>query len=251
MYLEFHIPVHNEEKILKKNVTKLWNFLVEQNFNFDWEIIIIINGSNDNSLEIAKQLQKEYPNQIKVNHIIESGKGNAIKKSINSSKADVAIYMDVDLAVSLKNIPDLINPILNDNYDLVIGSRLLINSKIDRSFIRELSSQSYNFLSKIILQHHFSDLQCGFKAIKVKKFQKISPFTTSKKWFFDTELITFAKLFKFKIKEIPVDWSENRYNDRKSKINLIQDSLKFIYNLLRLKIRILKHLKTLLSNKSL
>jgi selenophosphate synthetase-related protein len=115
----------------------------------------------------------------------------------------------------------------------------LPDSKINRSFIRELSSQSYNFLSKIILGHNFSDLQCGFKAIKVDVFNKIAPYIKDNKWFFDTELIFFTNYFGYKIKEMPVDWQENRYDKRKTKVNLIKDSFKFIINLIKLKIKIL------------
>ena len=69
------------------------------------------------------------------------------------------------------------------------------------------------------------------------------PRIQSNEWFFDTELIAFANHFGRKIKEIPVDWQENRYEARKSKINLARDSMKFIVNLIKLKLRLLK-LKT-------
>ena len=134
---------------------------------------------------------------------------------------------------------DSINNQIKNKADLTIGSRLLPESKIERSFIRELSSQSYNFLSRVILNHNFSDLQCGFKAIKNKTFKKISPHIKGDKWFFDTELVAFTNYFKFRVKEIPVNWSENRYDERKSKVNLLKDSIKFFINLIKLKIRVL------------
>jgi hypothetical protein len=145
--------------------------------------------------------------------------------------------MDVDLAVSPDNIHDLIKPFLKNQVDLVIGSRLLANSKIKRSFIREFVSQTHLYISKIILGHNFSDLQCGFKAIKRKSFLNISNSITNPYWFFDTELIFFSKKNKLKIIEIPVDWSENRYDERKSKVNICTDSLRAFLNLLKLRVR--------------
>lgn len=239
MFIEFCLPVYNEEKILKKNTLRLLDYCQNQNFDFVWQIVLINNGSIDNSEKICQELSNKY-SQIKIETIKQSGRGQAIKQYWQKSKADIVVYMDIDLAVSLDNVPDLINPIIEGKYDLAIGSRLLPDSKINRSFIRELSSQSYNFLSKIILNHNFSDLQCGFKAIKTGVFKKIVPYIQNNKWFFDTELIIFANYFGYKIKEIPVNWQENRYDQRKSKVNVIKDSIKFVVNLIKLKINLLK-----------
>ncbi|PKL72191.1 hypothetical protein CVV26_02675 [Candidatus Kuenenbacteria bacterium HGW-Kuenenbacteria-1] len=239
MFIEFCLPVHNEEKILKSNVLKLFDYCNNQNFDFIWQIVIINNGSQDNSEKICKELSDKYK-KIKIENIKQAGKGCALKFYWQKSNADIIVYMDIDLAVSLKNIPDLINPITKENYDLTIGSRLLPDSKIKRSFIRELSSQVYNFLSRIILNHNFSDLQCGFKAIRTDIFKKIAPHIKNNEWFFDTELFVFAKYFGYKIEEIPVNWNENRYNQRKSKVNLIKDSIKFLINLIKLKIRLIE-----------
>jgi glycosyltransferase involved in cell wall biosynthesis len=237
--IHFCLPVYNEEKILEANVLKLLKFLQKQDQSYDWQIVILVNGSSDSSASISNNLSRNHP-QIKFIEVKTGGRGNVLHYYWDKSTGDINIYMDIDLAVSLDNIPHLINPLLNDEADLVIGSRLLPNSKIERSFLRELSSQTYNFLSKIILRHNFSDMQCGFKAVKTEKFKKIASHIKDKKWFFDTELIAFGKHFGWKITEIPVDWSENRYDERKSKVNIIRDSLKFLINLTKLKIRLIK-----------
>jgi len=239
MLIEFCIPAYNEEKILAKNALKLWTYLKNQKNNFDWKIVLLINGSSDNSESIANDLAEKYP-EIHSEIVKMPGRGQALKIYFLKSAADIIAYMDADLAVSLDNIPDLINPLINDDYDLSIGSRLLSESKIERSFIRELSSRTYNFLSRLVLGHHFSDMQCGFKAIKKETFVKIAPNIEDKKWFFDTELIAFANHYNYKIKEVPVDWQENRYEERTSKVKIIKDSLKFLKNLIKLKIRLIK-----------
>lgn len=236
MTIDFCIPVFNEEKILEKNILKLFSHLKNEHHGFGWKITILDNGSNDNSLKICKNLADN--KNIYFRNYNKAGKGYALKKYLNECNSDVLVYMDIDLAVSLNNITNLISPIINNKYDLVAGSRLLFESKTDRSFLREISSRIYNFLSQIILRHNFSDLQCGFKAIRTEDIKKITPFIKNENWFFDTELIILANKFNFKIKEIPVDWSENRYDKRKSKINILIDSFKFFINLISLKIRL-------------
>lgn len=240
MKINFAIPAYNEEMLIRKNLLILFNFLNKQNYNFDWKISLIINGSNDDSEKIAKNLKKNYE-QINFFIIKEKGKGNAIKKFFDQEMSSShLIFMDIDLAVSLENINDLINSFLEKN-DLIIGSRLLKKSKTNRSLIRSFSSKAYIFISKIIIKHNFSDLQCGFKGIKKEAWKKISPYIEDKNWFFDTELLIYSEKLKIKTREIPVNWSENRYEKRKSKIKLIKNSIIFIKSLIKLRKKLINN----------
>jgi glycosyltransferase involved in cell wall biosynthesis len=239
MKIDFCVPIHNEEKILSENTRKLLGYLKGQNFPFDWQIIIINNGSSDNSQILSEKLASDYPEDIRAVEYKKPGKGGALKKYFATSDADVLCYMDIDLAVALENIPSLLAPILENQADLVMGSRLLKNSQTDRGLWRSLSSQIYNLLSRLILGHPFSDLQCGFKAFKKEVYNQTTPYLLDNDWFLDTELITFGRYLNFRIREIPVNWQENRYDTRKSRVRLLSDSWKFIRNLLHLKKRLI------------
>jgi glycosyltransferase involved in cell wall biosynthesis len=240
MRVEFCLPIYNEEAILADSTQKLYDFLSAQNFSFAWQIVIVINGSSDSSPLIAKRLSLEYPDKIKFANINEPGRGQALKRYWLTSSADIFVYMDIDLAVSLEAIPQLIQPILDNECQLVVGSRLLPNSKIERSFIRELSSRTYNFLSRVLFKHRLSDMQCGFKAIGRSAFMTIAPHLQDPHWFFDTEMIIIGRALGYKIKEIPVDWQENRYDKRKSKVKLLYDSTRMFKSLIQLRRRLKK-----------
>lgn len=243
--VDFCLPVYNEERILEDSVLKLFNWLQQNDQPYDWRITIISNGSTDNSFALGQKLSDRFPSLISIVNIPQPGRGQALKKYWQESPADILVYMDIDLAVDLKNIPALISPLQEKNYELAIGSRLLPESHIDRSFIRELSSQTYNFLSRLILGHRFSDMQCGFKAVAAPSFKKIATFIQDPHWFFDTELIVLIKKSGGRVKEVPVDWQENRYDKRQSKVKLFRDSWKFFKNLVRFRWRLsrLKGLK--------
>jgi len=249
MLIEICFPAYNEESILRDNILKTLTFCKQQAWPFDWKMYILVNGSIDKTDDIARELSLSNPEVI-VKTLDQSGKGYALSQHWKSSQADVLVCMDVDLAVSLEDLPKLINSIIENGNDLAIGSRLLPGSKIDRSLIRELSSQTYNLLSRLILGHRFSDLQCGFKGITKKAFDKVSAHIQNNFWFFDTELIIFSNFFKMKIEEIPVEWQENRYEKRKTKVKLLKDSLDFIYRLfhLRLKLNRIKRINKRLDN---
>lgn len=240
MKIDFCLPVRNEENIIGPNIIKVYEYLNSQKYNFDWQIVVILNACDDNSEKIISELAVLNLIKIKYIGITPPGKGGALKYYFSRSSADILVFMDIDLAVSLDNLNSLINPVINNQYDLVIGSRLLESSKVERSYFRSFSSLVYNYISRNILSHNFRDLQCGFKAFKSGLFFKIQPYLKDDNWFFDTELVILARLFKFKTLEIPVNWTENRYAQRVSKVSVYKNALGFIKNSIDLRQRINK-----------
>jgi putative flippase GtrA len=220
MLVEICIPAKNEELILRSNVLRLISFLKEKNFNYSWQIIVIVNGSTDKSKDIIEKIEKENKDFLKIKNIKEGGKGRALKTYFSESIADILVFMDADLSASLDDLESLINPLVCENFDISMGSRLLSESKIDRSFLRRTYSVLYNIFSRFVLGHDFSDLQCGFKAFTKKVVKHILPMVKDDNWFFDTEFIVLSKHFGYKIKEIPIDWKENRYFRRKTTISI-------------------------------
>jgi len=238
MLVEFCLPVKDEENILAANLQRILEFCCQANFQFDWKIIGIVNASTDKTADIFLEFKNKYLDKIEYIEISSPGKGRAIRTYWNQSQADILCYFDIDLAVSLEQLPLLINPLLLENVDLVIGSRLLGESKTNRSLLRETTSRSFNFLVSLLLPNKVADLQCGFKAIKAIPYKKISPFLRDNYWLFDSEIILLCQHFSYRIKEIPVDWDENRYAKRQSKVKIINDLGKFLKGLFRLRLRL-------------
>jgi cellulose synthase/poly-beta-1,6-N-acetylglucosamine synthase-like glycosyltransferase len=240
MQIDFCLPIKNEGEILEKNSLELLNFLNRANYNFNWNIIILANGTTDNSSEISKKLNEQTQNKIKYLAVTESGRGRALKNYWRQSTADILVFMDIDLAVDLDCLDNLIKPILNKQADLTIGSRFTSTSKVKRSLKRKIISWSYVTLSKIIVPHKSIDLQCGFKAISKEAFMKLEKLFSDDYWFFDTELIILAEKSGLKVSEIAVNWEEKRANSKKSKVKVFKDSCLFIKNLFIFKKRLKK-----------
>jgi glycosyltransferase involved in cell wall biosynthesis len=233
MTIDICLPVYNEELILKKNINKIINYLDSLENNFDWHIYIVVNGSNDDSVNISKDLSKK-DKRVSSYELNQAGKGRAIKDCWQKSNADFFIYMDIDLAVSLNFLPFLIDK-LNEGYDLVWGSRRLPSSKVNRGILRSFSSVIYNIFSKVMLNHNYSDLQCGFKGVNNKIKNNVLDKIEDNNWFFDTELIIWSKRMDYNLKEIPINWQEDRYQERKSKIKVFKDAKFFIYKTIKLR----------------
>jgi len=240
MLVDFCLPVKNEEKILRSSLDRLLAYCRQSNFSFSWRIVGVANGSDDTTVDILKEYAGNYPEEISWFEVGPAGRGGALKKYWSDSAADIFSYMDADLAVSLDNIPALINPLLEDKGDLSIGSRLMAGAKLRRSWGREIISQGYIFISHLLLHDSTSDYQCGFKALRRDTFYKIKPFLRDDYWFFDTELIVLAKRFDCRVAEIPIDWQEERYGRRSSTVKVFRDSLIFIKNLVFFRYRLKK-----------
>ena len=235
MKIDFCVPVYNEDAIFPANSERIRQFLSGLNWLPEWRLVFIVNGSSLDFQKMVQDFTEQNRSQTTCFIVAKAGKGRAIKTYFNFSQADILVYMDVDLAVDLADLPLLLNLILNKEADLSFGSRMLPGSIKSRSWFRETSSRAYIWLSRLILQHHFSDLQCGFKAITKIAWQKIAPLIKDGAWFFDTELIYYAQKQGLKIKEIPVNWSENRYRRRQSKVKVWREGWIFLKKIIKLR----------------
>ncbi|MCK5459728.1 glycosyltransferase [Candidatus Parcubacteria bacterium] len=239
MRINITLPCLNEEKILNNNIIALFNFLNKNVAGDQWQIIIADNDSNDNTAEIAKELEYRFK-QIKYFFIPQKGKGIAIRHGWKNFDADIYIFMDVDLSVDLEALPKLISAVKEEHYDIAIGSRFHKQSVIKRSVARKIISRLYKIIKKIIINSDISDLPCGFKAINKDIIKKILPRIKDNEWFFDSELVILSESFGYKIKEIPVKWEEIRENGDKSRVKIISLGFNYIKNLIRLRKRLKK-----------
>jgi glycosyltransferase involved in cell wall biosynthesis len=170
--------------------------------------VIVDNGSTDGTDRVAASLAERFPD-VKFLHLHQRGRGRALRHAWTASESDVVCYTDVDLSTELAALPKLVDGILFEGYDVATGSRLLATSQTRRSLKREFISRVYNLMVKAVLHTSFSDAQCGFKAVSRRAVEAIIPHVKDESWFFDTELLTLAEKWGFRIKDVPVLWIED------------------------------------------
>jgi glycosyltransferase involved in cell wall biosynthesis len=205
--VEVVVPVYNEERTLRTNLTLLLDFLCEE-FPFPFGVVIADNASTDATWEIARELEQEHA-ELSALHVERKGRGLAIRTAWLSSRADVVAYMDVDLSTNMTSFLPLVAPILSGHSEVAIGTRLRHSARITRRFKREVLSRGYNALIHTGFRASFSDAQCGFKAIRGDVAQRLVPLVEDDGWFFDTELLLLAERNGMRIHEVPVDWIED------------------------------------------
>ncbi len=205
--LDIVVPVYNEERDLGPAIQRLHEYL-GRNLPYSFRITIADNASTDGTAEVADQLAELY-DQVEAVHLVEKGRGRALKQVWSHSDAVVLAYMDVDLSTDLAALLPLIAPVLSGHSDLAIGSRLARGSRVVRGPKREFISRSYNLILRRTLAARFTDAQCGFKAIRADVARGLLPLVQDDGWFFDTELLVLAERTGLRIHEVPVDWVDD------------------------------------------
>ena len=224
--IDIVVPVLNEEKILRRSITTLDEYMAKH-LPYRYQITIADNGSQDKTLEIAKNLAEKHQS-VRLVSLAERGRGRALKRVWQNSPADILAYMDVDLSTSLDDFLPMIQPLVVGEAGVAIGSRLLKDSKTSRGVKREFISRCYNNIIKWTSGTKFSDAQCGFKAIHRDVAAKFLPKIKDNEWFFDTELLIKTERAGVPIHEQPVTWIE----DTDSRVKIVKtavDDLKGLY----------------------
>ena len=203
------IPVLNEERALPRCLDTLLDFLPRELPAHQCRVVVADNGSTDATLAVAERYAAERPDAVAAIHLDRRGRGRALRRAWLESAADVVSYMDVDLSTGLDGFPRLVSAIVDDGYDIAVGSRLARGAQTVRSFKREAISRSYNLLIKALFRTRFSDAQCGFKAVSRAAAQALTPAIVNNHWFFDTELLIIAEKRGFRVFDLPVRWEED------------------------------------------
>ncbi|MCS7232070.1 MAG: glycosyltransferase [Elusimicrobiota bacterium] len=230
VFLSVVIPVYNEEDCIVVSLQKIINYL--QKRNLPSEIIIVDDGSIDNTKNLVEKFVKDNPSlNIKFLTRQHMGKGTAVRMGMLNSVGDYCLFLDADLSTDITEF-DKMFPYIQQGIDVIIGSRRIRGAKIviHQPFLREFMGRVFTWLSNIFLGTKFSDFTCGFKCFSKKAKDKI--FSTQKinGWSFDSEILFLAKKFGFKIQEIPVTW----YNDPSTNVKLLKDTILSFIELIKI-----------------
>lgn len=209
------IPSFNVEKSLHEVVKR-----IPKNV---FEVIIVDDGSTDNTGEVAKKTGTKV-----VTHEVNYGKGRAMRTGIKEAKGDIIIFLDADLQHNPEDIDKLIGPIRNDGIDITIGSRLLGDIS-SMPVARKFSNKASSALIRLFFGVNIKDTQSGYRAVRKEFLEKMH--LESERYNIETEILYYVGKLHMKVKEVPI---ETIYGDEKSHFTAI-DVPKFIYLLFYLK----------------
>jgi len=210
------IPALNEEKIVCMNLKKIgeiFDKLLEK-IGFDYEIILVDDGSTDNTYNEAMTMANKNGKIKAFTYEKNGGKGFALKHGFKFCSGELVTFMDVDLDLHPKQIPQFIDYMKKYDADVVIGSKRHPLSKINYPGSRKVLSKGYHTLTRILFHLDLSDTQAGLKLFKYDVLKEILPKVLCKKYAFDLELLVNVGHRGYKIVEAPIELDWQRFESR-------------------------------------
>lgn len=208
IYLSIVIPAYNEKNRIGNTLMETSDFLVTQNYNY--EIIVVDDGSDDGTAKLVENLQKSVKNLKIISNQKNRGKGYAVRQGLIKARGKIRLFMDADNATNIAQIQNFL-PFFQKGYAVVIGSRDSQGSQIKKHqpFYKELLGDLGNFLIQLLVISGIRDTQCGFKCFSAEFVENIFPKLKINRWGFDIELLILARKNDYLIKTVPVIWTDN------------------------------------------
>lgn len=221
------IPVYNEEKRIKKSLERIVDYL--GSFCRDYEIIVVDDGSTDETVKVIEEVLKDRFRVIKLQE--NRGKGYAVKRGMLAARYDYVLFSDADLSTPIEEIEKLAEFI--GEYDIVIGSRAMHGSDVEihQPKFKEFLGRVGNKLIQLMLLPGIQDTQCGFKLFRRKSIAVFEKQTIDR-WGFDFEILWIARKMGLKVKEVPVHW----INDFATKVSGFSTYVNTFMELVKIKL---------------
>jgi glycosyltransferase involved in cell wall biosynthesis len=206
MKLSIIIPAYNEEDRIIHTLNTSLAFLNQQNFNS--EIIVVSDGSTDNTRSVVKGFDAGGKVALRViEYHPNRGKGYAVRTGMLAGNGEMILFMDADYAVPIEEITKGIY-LIESGFDVAMGSRALSGSVVadHQNLFRELSAKLYTLIQMAYLGIFYKDTQCGFKIFAKPAAQRLFSLQKLHSVIFDPEILWLAKKAGFRVAEFPVSW---------------------------------------------
>ena len=230
--LSLIIPVYNQQSKVSFSLQRIRQ-VVESSYT-DYEMIVVNDGSTDNTLSILKKVSMIDPHLHVISYTPNRGKGYAVKQGVLHSHGEAVMFLDGDLDIS----PDLIRDYVEKlrTADLVIASKRHPESCVRIPTSRAFLSRAFNLIIRVATNIPQRDTQAGFKVGNGEIMRTIFKDISVNRYAFDVELFTIASILHLRIHEMPVIMRIDRRFRTKEIVNMFVDVTRIWY-----KYRIARH----------
>jgi len=202
------MPAHDEGKHIYDSIKETVKTFKE--FECDFEIIVVDDGSTDNTYGEAGRAATEFKNIKIVQNRENYGKGRALKKGFRASKGAYCVFLDSDMDLHPVQLQTFVDIMRLDEADVVIGSKRHPDSRVEYPWHRRVVSAVYFFFIKLLFGLPVRDTQTGLKLFKRPVLDKVFKKILVKKFAYDLEILVLAHHFGYKVCEAPIDMTFQR-----------------------------------------
>lgn len=203
MRLSVIVPAYNEGATIKQNLLEIKKAL--KTYVDSFEILAVDDGSSDNTKEQILEAASTDPEIVYAGYEKNRGKGGAIKHGVSEARGDVIGFIDADLDISPDHLVRYLEHMEQTGCDVVIGSKMHKESKLDYPPLRKFVSLGYYIGLKILFGMNIKDTQTGVKLYKASLIKKVAPLLKVKGYAFDIEALALCAHEGARIDPMPVE----------------------------------------------
>ena len=230
-FLSIVIPAYNEAGRIVSSLKAIQDYA--QGKNCPVEIIVVDDGSTDNTVEIASAEAGVRVLRNQGNR----GKGFSVRHGVLEARGKLILFTDADLSAPIEEAEKLLAAMESSHADAVVGSRALQRELIGahQSLFREWGGRFFNLLVRIFSGLKIYDTQCGFKLFRSRTTRRAFELQRVDRFGFDPEILFLVERLGGKVVEVPVRWNHNPA----TKVHYLRDSLHMTLDLVVLRWRAL------------
>ena len=224
-FISIVITCYNEEAILAINLNCIIDYMNMLSSKYDWELVVVNDGSKDKTGEIADDFSKKNSHIKVIHHPTNLNLGNALKTGFKNSNGNIIVVLDVDLSYGVEYIEQMVAKLIENSADIVIASPYMKGGKVTAvPFSRKIMSKWVNKFMRIAAQDKYYTYTSMVRAYRGSFIRNLN--LKTKDYEISPEILYKGMILRARIIEIPahLDWTEqNKYkNQRTSSIKILR-----------------------------
>lgn len=228
--LSLILPAYNEATTITSTLTEVTEYFRARGHAY--EIIVAADG-DDGTRELARKFAVDDPAVQIIGESVRRGKGRGVRDAVRIATGAIIGFADADNKVPIEEFKK-IEPWLRDGFDMVIGSRALDSSQIDRQqrWYRRIGSRGfYYFMHAVVGMPGIEDTQCGFKFFQRQVAKDLFSRQRVDGYMFDIEVLALAQRIGYRIKEVPIHW----HDDDDSRLELLSGNIRNVIDVFKIR----------------
>lgn len=217
-FISIVLPCYNEEAILENNLNIINSYLVNLSTQYEWEIVIIDDGSKDKTGMIADEYEAKNSRVRAIHHPTNLNLGNALKTGFKNAKGEIIVVMDIDLSYSVEHIKNMVDELIRTSSDIIIASPYMPGGKVTEvPFTRKIMSKWVNKFMRVAAQDKYYTYTGMVRAYRKDFIRTVN--LKTKDYEINPEILYKAMILRARIVEIPahLDWTEqNKYKGKRT-----------------------------------